>query len=151
MAWRSGGNLRTGSRGDRPDTRRARQAQRRHLHGDDLSRTETKLRLQRRDLLVGGWNVRTARLRAAIGLYVAERSGCAGTADHSECAGEDAGQAGCVALRRPRWRKIAFANNPKGIASISPRLRETSHLGKSSEEIHSPNGAVAEVSRTPDR
>src|SRR5437660_9205930 len=99
MAWRSGGNLRTGSRGDRPDTRRARQAQRRHLHGDDLSRTETKLRLQRGDLLVGGWNVRTARLRAAIGLYVAERSGPARATNHGECAGEDeARNANCVVM-----------------------------------------------------
>jgi hypothetical protein len=37
--------------------------------------------------------------------------------------------------------------NPKGIVSISPGLQGTSYPGKSSREIHNPNGVVANVAR----
>jgi len=55
-----------------------------HLHGDHLSWREGQLRLQCLKLLVGRWLIRATRLCASFGLYIAEGTGPARTANYRE-------------------------------------------------------------------
>src|ERR1043166_7181412 len=87
----AGAHSRAGSCRGRTDPRRPRQAERRRLRGHDLSRAEKELRVQRRHLLVGRWNIRTAGLREAGRLHTAPGAGCSSSEDYRQFAGSDEG------------------------------------------------------------
>ena len=74
VARRPGADSRASKSWPAARRKRARQAERRHVHRDDLPRPEGQLRLQRRHDLVGRRPERAARLRPAEGLHRAARA-----------------------------------------------------------------------------
>ncbi len=90
MAWRPGPHSGPGSRCQRTDAKQARPIQRRHLHGDHLSRPARQLCVQRRHDLVGRWSQRAPRLCSAKGLHRTAGARRARAPNDAQPAGENA-------------------------------------------------------------